>query len=50
MKKGGFAILSGILNEQADEIIEVYARNGFNLVQRDEIVDWTTLTLRQETR
>ena len=48
-KKGGFAILSGLLNEQADEIIAVYARSGFNLMQRDEIVDWTTLTLRQET-
>ncbi|MGJ8609981.1 MAG: 50S ribosomal protein L11 methyltransferase [Octadecabacter sp.] len=48
-KMGGYAILSGLLNEQADEIIAVYARNGFNLIQRDEIVDWTTLTLRQET-
>jgi ribosomal protein L11 methyltransferase len=48
-KTGGFAILSGLLNEQADEIIAVYARSGFNLVHRDEIVDWTTLTLRQET-
>ncbi|WP_417248241.1 50S ribosomal protein L11 methyltransferase [Celeribacter sp.] len=43
--KGGFAILSGILNPQADEVIEVYSRNGFNLLHRDEIVDWTTLTL-----
>lgn len=46
-KTGGFAILSGLLNEQADEIIAVYARSGFNLVHRDEIVDWTTLTLRR---
>lgn len=43
----GQLILSGILNEQADEVIEVYARNGFNLIHRDEIVDWTTLTLRK---
>jgi ribosomal protein L11 methyltransferase len=43
----GYAILSGILNEQADEVIEVYARNGINLVQRDSIVDWTTLTLQK---
>ena len=42
---GGRAILSGILNEQADEIIAVYAGCGFNLAERDEIVDWTTLTL-----
>lgn len=44
-KPGGFVILSGILNEQADEVIAVYIQNGFNLVQRDSIVDWTTLTL-----
>ena len=46
---GGYAILSGILNEQADEVIEVYARSGINLVQRDSIVDWTTLTLQKKT-
>jgi len=40
---GGYAILSGILNEQADEVIKVYAQNGFNTVRRDEIVEWTTL-------
>lgn len=45
--KGGYAILSGILNEQADDVISVYVENGFNLVKRDEIVDWTTLTLRR---
>jgi ribosomal protein L11 methyltransferase len=44
---GANAILSGILNEQADEVISVYSRNGFNLVSRDEIVEWTTLTLRK---
>lgn len=44
----GFAILSGILNEQADEIVAVYARNGINLVHREEIVEWTTLTLKKK--
>ena len=42
---GGHAILSGILNDQAENVITVYAQNGFNLVTREEIVDWTTLTL-----
>ena len=42
---GGTAILSGILNEQADDVAAVYARAGFNEVRRDSIVDWTTLTL-----
>ncbi len=43
----GYAILSGILNEQADEVIAVYHQNGFNLVEKRIIVDWTTLILRK---
>ncbi|MGJ5619369.1 50S ribosomal protein L11 methyltransferase [Sulfitobacter sp. MF3-043] len=49
MQPGGYAILSGILNEQADDVIDVYARSGINLVHRESIVDWTTLTLRKMT-
>lgn len=47
LESGGYAILSGILNEQADEVVEVYARSGINLIHRAEIVEWTTLTLRK---
>jgi ribosomal protein L11 methyltransferase len=43
----GYAILSGILNEQADDVAAVYAQNGFNLIARNEIVDWTTLLLQK---
>ncbi len=43
----GYAILSGILNEQADEVISVYAKNGINLIDRTEIVEWTTLILQK---
>jgi ribosomal protein L11 methyltransferase len=45
VRPGGHVILSGILNPQADEVVEVYTRSGFNLVERQEIVDWTTLTM-----
>ena len=45
LRAGGYAILSGILNEQADEVMSVYSQCGFNLTYREEIVDWTTLTL-----
>ena len=41
----GYAILSGILNEQADEVASRYFDFGFSLANREEIVDWTTLTL-----
>ena len=47
LQPGGKAILSGILNEQADEVIAHYARSGINLVSRDEIGDWTTLLLEK---
>jgi ribosomal protein L11 methyltransferase len=42
---GGKAILSGILTEQADSILKVYSRNGFSLINREDIVEWTTLCL-----
>lgn len=44
---GGYVILSGILNPQADEVIARYSEQGYNLLHRDEIVDWTTLTLQR---
>jgi ribosomal protein L11 methyltransferase len=43
----GYAILSGILNEQADEVIGVYAQSGINLHHRESIGDWTTVMLRK---
>ena len=46
---GGFVILSGILNAQATDVIEVYRGNGYSLISREDIVDWTTLTLCQNS-
>ena len=43
--EGGTAILSGILVEQAETVANHYAEAGFNLAQREDIVDWTTLVL-----
>lgn len=48
LRPEGYAILSGILNEQAADVIEVYARSGVNLVQSEEIGDWTTLLLQKK--
>ncbi|ARO13935.1 ribosomal protein L11 methyltransferase [Ketogulonicigenium robustum] len=42
---GGYIILSGILNEQADSVIAVYEEAGFALKARDQITDWTILTM-----
>ncbi|MCV2888295.1 50S ribosomal protein L11 methyltransferase [Ruegeria aquimaris] len=50
LRDGGYAILSGILNEQADDVIAVYAQVGTNLVEREKIGDWTTLLLSKNGR
>ncbi len=48
LQGGGQAILSGILNEQSDDVISVYLQNGFNLVRQDRIGEWTTLILSKQ--
>ena len=45
---GGIAILSGILNEQAEAVREVYARAGYSPVHSASIGEWTTLTLERD--
>jgi ribosomal protein L11 methyltransferase len=47
ISKGGTAILSGLLIEQAEEIVSVYKTNGFELVRRRDIGEWTALRLRK---
>ncbi len=47
LNPGGIAILSGILNEQADEVVEVYRQNGNTELSRREIGEWTTTILQK---
>lgn len=42
---GGQIILSGILTTQADQVIDVYSGAGFTLQQRDDLTEWSALTL-----
>jgi ribosomal protein L11 methyltransferase len=44
---GGYAILSGLLNEQADEVRGAYEAAGFALAEAEQMGDWTTLTLQR---
>lgn len=44
---GSAAILSGILNEQADEVSAVYSGLGYNVEAIEKIGDWTTIVLRK---
>lgn len=43
----GFIILSGILNEQADDVIAAYEARGFALHARNELGDWTILVMQR---
>lgn len=46
-QSGGHAILSGILNTQADGVIAAYELAGFRLVDHLKRKDWTTLVLQK---
>ena len=48
VKNGGYAILSGILNEQAQEVVNIYTHNGFILVKSLSNGEWTTLLMRRK--
>lgn len=43
----GHAILSGLLHSQADAVLQSYAAAGFLPEAREDIGDWSTLTLRR---
>ena len=45
MSSGGLAIISGILDEQAEEIIDFYQQNDLVVFDRIDIGEWVTLTL-----
>ena len=45
MSSDGQAIISGILDEQAEEIIDFYQQNGLVVFDRIDIGEWVTLTV-----
>jgi ribosomal protein L11 methyltransferase len=49
LEPGGYAVLSGLLSEQAREVLGAYFTRGFVLTQRGRInlEGWTTLILRR---
>ena len=44
---GGYIILSGLLNTQADTVIDAYSDESFELVDHIKITEWSILTLRK---
>jgi ribosomal protein L11 methyltransferase len=47
MAHGGYGVLSGILNEQAQGVENAYLAWGFRRVERIVLGEWTTLLLRR---
>ena len=47
LAEGGTAVLSGLLVEQGEDVVAHYRKFGFELREREDIVDWTTLNLRR---
>ena len=46
-QEGGYVILSGLLVEQAPQVLAAYQEAGFHLHHREDIGDWATLTLQR---
>ena len=44
LKIGGAAVLSGLLIEQVEAVVNTYQENGVILLDREDIEEWTTLT------
>lgn len=47
LRPQGFAILSGILMEQADDVLNAYAGEALHPHDREDIGEWVTLCLRK---
>ena len=45
---GGHAILSGLLVTQADDVLATYTAQGFTLHHREDIGEWSILTLTRD--
>ena len=43
----GYVILSGLLVEQAEDVTAAYVANGLALAHREDIGEWSTLTLQK---
>ena len=47
VEDGGTIVLAGLLNEQADGVIDAYRAQGMRLAERSNRGDWPTLRLRK---
>ncbi len=48
VSRNGVLILSGILDEQAENVIQVSAKHGFKLIEKRQIGDWVALVVGEQ--
>ena len=48
LEPGGIIVLAGLLNRQAEDVIDAYRSVGTKLVEQFFIGDWSTLIMRKE--
>lgn len=47
LREGGTAVLSGLLETQARDVVDAYRSRGFKLIESREGNDWATITFRK---
>lgn len=47
LKKGGYAVLAGLLNRQERHVIQAHRTQGLKLVARIPVGEWTTLVVKR---
>ncbi len=46
LKKGGIILTSGIIRERKDEVVEAYAKKGFEFISVDELGEWVAIVFK----
>ncbi len=50
LKRGGYAVLAGLLNRQERHVLQAHRTQGLNLVARIPVGEWTTLVVKRPKR
>ena len=45
----GYAVISGIISERADEVVNKFLESGFSVVEKSETDGWTAVLLKHKT-
>ena len=49
LKKDGILIVSGIIRDRKQEVIEAYDEKGFELIKADEMGEWVAMVFKWQS-